>query len=155
MCILKPSPQHIQWSKVQWHFLPGGTKEKHILCGDCKYQTTSQVSLDLHIQEMHPIPSTTTHQMSTTSKERFKFQCVHCPFKTRGKRGFEQHNSCHRDQAAKYQCPLCSYSVHLLCNLNVHLKLHSGEIDEAKSTDNICEPRVIILLLFNHKKLLI
>ena len=141
MCILKPSPQHIQWSKVQWHFLPGGTKEKYILCGDCKYQTTSQVSLDSHIKEKHFIP-TTTHQTTTMNKEKSKFHCVHCPFKARGKRDFEKHITCHRNQAAKYQCPLCSYSVHLLCNLNVHLKLHSGEIDEAKST-NICEHQVI------------
>ncbi len=150
MCNLKPNQQHVQWSKVQWHFLPGGTKEKHFLCGDCKYQTTSQVSLDSHVKEMHLISKPKHQTPSITNKEKFKFHCTHCPFKARLKRDFEQHNACHRSQTAKYKCPQCSYSVNMLCHLNQHLKLHSGEIDENKSTNNICEPQVVILLLFNH-----
>ncbi len=147
MCVLK-SNQQVKWSKEQLHCSPNGSRQTYALlfCGVCGFETTSNVSLNLHIKEKHLV-STMALQPSTTNKEKYKFPCLLCPFKAQSKRAFEQHNTCHRNQA-KYQCPVCSYSVDNLGNLNRHLGIHSEENGEDNNT--IGEHQVIILL-FNQK----
>jgi len=52
--------------------------------GSYEYQTTSKVSMDLHVELMHPISSTTI-QPVTMSKEELLLHCALCPFKSQSK----------------------------------------------------------------------
>ncbi len=133
MCILK-AHQHVKWSEVELHSFTNGDRQLYVLmpCGDCGYQTTSHLSLDKHIKEKHSVALETP----AAKKDLFKFRCDLCPYKARLKREFEQHSACHRNQAAQYQCPLCSFSVDRIGHLNRHLKLHSGETGENKNSHN-------------------
>ncbi len=140
--------QHVQWSKVHLHCLPCGTREKSLLCGECKFQSTSIESLDLHMRETHPI---STVALQSPLPDMKKFQCSLCPFKAKLKRAFKQHNVCHRRKSAKYRCPICGYSVDHLGNFNRHLNLHSGELVDNNGSYIGDHEHVIILMLYNQK----
>ncbi len=62
---------------------------------------------------------------SSTNMKEFKFTCPYCPFKAQRQRILTKHEACHnRTPAAKYPCPLCSYSTPNLGKLNDHVMLH-------------------------------
>ncbi|CAH1250866.1 ZNF84 [Branchiostoma lanceolatum] len=119
-----------------------GFKHKELLrvsCQECRYRTTDEQSLNLHLKLSHPevfnqvykcrdceFESPRKSQYVEHTKVHRVWECPICNYSTQDWMTYRRHKQSHTEERP-YTCPMCTYTAKLKVDLERHIRAHTGE----------------------------
>lgn len=120
-------------TKEEFYYSDLNKKIKFVYCGDCDFRTYARSILKNHIKNLHPESLTALPPLLSRKDVTPDFLiCTYCNHRATPPSSLIYHERLHRKKS-DHQCPLCSYSVSHLQQLNYHL---SHDHDEQRSNEN-------------------
>ncbi len=132
-------------TKEEFYYSSRNKKSKYINCGDCDFRTYARSILTNHVKNLHTESTTALPPLLSRKVLTPDFlRCSYCNHRATPPSSLIYHERLHRKKS-DHQCPLCSYSVSNLQQLDHHL---NHDHDEQRSNENDTSIEILTVCVY-------